>query len=181
MSSTALINVTGPLPACCVAQAPNTPARHPPASCLLKNVKRLTIDSLKTPCHITCQETAGPGQICRPTPHRSNSSRTLTIIRSAQTARGHNTKKKDSTSPRPQDLSNVKWTTDGPQYEGGRGRPNAGANQPSQTSGVPRTQQDQPNVHNSKTAQAYVLNTANPNDWDVLALQEPWIDSFGNS
>ena len=39
----------------------------------------------------------------------------------------------------------------------------------------------QQNVHKSKTAQAYVLNTANPNDWDVLALQEPWIDSFGNS
>jgi hypothetical protein len=39
----------------------------------------------------------------------------------------------------------------------------------------------QQNVHKSKTAQAYVLNTANPKDWDVLALQEPWLDSFGNS
>jgi hypothetical protein len=39
----------------------------------------------------------------------------------------------------------------------------------------------QQNVHKSKTAQASVLNTANPKDWDVLALQEPWFDSFGNS
>ena len=30
-------------------------------------------------------------------------------------------------------------------------------------------------------AQAYVLNSTNPNDWDILALQEPWFDSFGNS
>ena len=29
------------------------------------------------------------------------------------------------------------------------------------------------NVHKFKTAQAYVLNIANPKDWDVLALQEP--------
>ena len=39
----------------------------------------------------------------------------------------------------------------------------------------------QQNVHKSKTAQAYVLNTTNPKDWDVLALQEPWLDSFGDS
>ena len=39
----------------------------------------------------------------------------------------------------------------------------------------------QQNVHKSKTAQAYVLNTANPKDWDILALQEPWFDTFGNS
>ena len=39
----------------------------------------------------------------------------------------------------------------------------------------------QQNVHKSKTAQTYVINTANPKDWDVIALQEPWIDSFGNS
>ena len=39
----------------------------------------------------------------------------------------------------------------------------------------------QQNVHKSKTTQTYVLNTANPKDWDVLALQEPRIDSFGNS
>ena len=39
----------------------------------------------------------------------------------------------------------------------------------------------QQNVHKSKTAQAYILNTANPKDWDVIALQEPWFDSFGNT
>jgi ribonuclease HI len=39
----------------------------------------------------------------------------------------------------------------------------------------------QQNVHKSKTAQDYVLNTANPSDWDVIALQEPWIDKYGNS
>ena len=39
----------------------------------------------------------------------------------------------------------------------------------------------QQNVHKSKTAQNYILNTANPNDWDVIALQEPWFDSYGNS
>ena len=39
----------------------------------------------------------------------------------------------------------------------------------------------QQNVHKSKTAHTYVINTANPKDWDVLALQEPSIDSFGNS
>ena len=35
--------------------------------------------------------------------------------------------------------------------------------------------------HKSKTAQTYIINTTNPKDWDVLALQEPWIYSFGNS
>jgi hypothetical protein len=39
----------------------------------------------------------------------------------------------------------------------------------------------QQNVHKSKTAQEYVLNTANPKDWDVLALQKPWFDTYGNS
>ena len=39
----------------------------------------------------------------------------------------------------------------------------------------------QQNVHKSKTAQDYVLNTANPENWDVIALQEPWIDKYGNS
>jgi hypothetical protein len=39
----------------------------------------------------------------------------------------------------------------------------------------------QQNVHKSKTAQDYVLNTANPKDWDIIALQEPWINSYGNS
>ena len=39
----------------------------------------------------------------------------------------------------------------------------------------------QQNVHKSKTAHSYVINTASPSDWDVIALQEPWIDSYGNS
>ena len=39
----------------------------------------------------------------------------------------------------------------------------------------------QQNVHKSKTAQSYILNTANPNNWDIIALQEPWFDSFGNT
>ena len=39
----------------------------------------------------------------------------------------------------------------------------------------------QQNVQKSKTAHSYVINTANPKDWDILALQEPWIDSYGNS
>ena len=30
-------------------------------------------------------------------------------------------------------------------------------------------------------AQAYILNTANPKDWDVLALQKLWFDTFSNS
>ena len=38
----------------------------------------------------------------------------------------------------------------------------------------------QQNVHKLKTAHSYVLNTANPQDWDIIALQEPWIDSFSN-
>jgi hypothetical protein len=37
------------------------------------------------------------------------------------------------------------------------------------------------NIHKSQTAQDYVINTARPEDWDVLALQEPWIDTLGNS
>jgi hypothetical protein len=39
----------------------------------------------------------------------------------------------------------------------------------------------QQNVHKLQTAQDYVRNTANPKDWDIIALQEPWIDSVGNS
>jgi hypothetical protein len=39
----------------------------------------------------------------------------------------------------------------------------------------------QQNVHKFKTAQEYVLNNANPEDWDMIALQEPWIDKYGNS
>jgi hypothetical protein len=43
------------------------------------------------------------------------------------------------------------------------------------------TQVWQQNVHKLKTAQEYVLNNANPKDWDVLVLQEPWIDKYDNS
>ena len=39
----------------------------------------------------------------------------------------------------------------------------------------------QQNVHKSKTAHSYIINTANPKDWDIIALQEPWIDNYGNS
>jgi hypothetical protein len=39
----------------------------------------------------------------------------------------------------------------------------------------------QQNIHKSKVAQAYVLNAANPNDWDIFALQKPWFDILGNS
>ena len=39
----------------------------------------------------------------------------------------------------------------------------------------------QQNLHKSQTAQDYVRNTANPADWDILALQEPWLNSLGNS
>ena len=39
----------------------------------------------------------------------------------------------------------------------------------------------QQNAHKSKAAYSYILNTANPNNWDVIALQEPWFDSYGNS
>ena len=39
----------------------------------------------------------------------------------------------------------------------------------------------QQNVHKLKTAQSYILNTANLKDLDIIALQEPWFDSFSNS
>src|ERR1700683_5211738 len=39
----------------------------------------------------------------------------------------------------------------------------------------------QQNTHKSQTAQDYVLNTAKPEDWDIIALQEPWIDTLGKS
>ena len=39
----------------------------------------------------------------------------------------------------------------------------------------------QQNTHKSQTAQDYVINTARPEDWDIIALQEPWIDSLGKS
>ena len=39
----------------------------------------------------------------------------------------------------------------------------------------------QQNTHKSQTAQDYVINTARPEDWDIIAIQEPWIDSLGKS
>lgn len=39
----------------------------------------------------------------------------------------------------------------------------------------------QQNTHKSNMTQSYILNTGNPNNWDIIALQEPWINSFGNS
>src|ERR1700736_2191977 len=39
----------------------------------------------------------------------------------------------------------------------------------------------QQNTHKSQTAQDYVLNAARPEDWDILAIQEPWIDTLGKS
>ena len=30
-------------------------------------------------------------------------------------------------------------------------------------------------------AQLYILNTANPNNWDIIALQEPWFDAYDNT
>src|SRR3984957_13397574 len=39
----------------------------------------------------------------------------------------------------------------------------------------------QQNTHKSQTAQDYVINTARPEDWDIIALQDPWIDTLGRS
>ncbi|KAF5367638.1 hypothetical protein D9615_010583 [Tricholomella constricta] len=39
----------------------------------------------------------------------------------------------------------------------------------------------QQNVRKSDLAQAAVLNTARPEDWDVIALQEPFLDRLGNT
>ena len=39
----------------------------------------------------------------------------------------------------------------------------------------------QQNTHKLQTAQDYIINTARPEDWDVLAIQEPWIDMLGKS
>jgi hypothetical protein len=39
----------------------------------------------------------------------------------------------------------------------------------------------QQNIHKSKTAHEYILDNANPEDWEVIALQEPWIDKYSNS
>ncbi|KAF8055948.1 Endonuclease/exonuclease/phosphatase, partial [Lyophyllum atratum] len=39
----------------------------------------------------------------------------------------------------------------------------------------------QQNVHKSDIAQAAVLNSARPEDWDVIALQESFLDRLGNT
>jgi hypothetical protein len=39
----------------------------------------------------------------------------------------------------------------------------------------------QQTTHKSQTAQDYVINTARLEDWDVIAIQEPWIDSLDKS
>lgn len=39
----------------------------------------------------------------------------------------------------------------------------------------------QQNTHKSKLAQQYILNTASPNEWDIIAIQEPWLDHFNNA
>jgi hypothetical protein len=39
----------------------------------------------------------------------------------------------------------------------------------------------QQNSHKSKLAQQYILNTASPEDWDIIAIQEPWLDQFKNA
>src|SRR5882724_2199808 len=39
----------------------------------------------------------------------------------------------------------------------------------------------QQNVHKSQTVHDFIRCTAQPSEWDILALQEPWIDTFGNS
>ena len=36
-------------------------------------------------------------------------------------------------------------------------------------------------MHKSRYAHQYILNTANPADWDILAIQEPWLDAFNNA
>jgi hypothetical protein len=39
----------------------------------------------------------------------------------------------------------------------------------------------QQNTRKSKVAHKYIINTANPTDWDVIAIQEPWLDVLGNA
>ncbi|KNZ74021.1 hypothetical protein J132_08675 [Termitomyces sp. J132] len=39
----------------------------------------------------------------------------------------------------------------------------------------------QQNVWKSDIAQAAMLNTACPEDWDMLAIQEPYLDHLGNT
>ena len=39
----------------------------------------------------------------------------------------------------------------------------------------------QQNLAKSNIAQQGLINTANPDDWDILAIQEPWIDHLGKT
>jgi len=39
----------------------------------------------------------------------------------------------------------------------------------------------QQNIHKSKYAQQYILNTAKPEDWDIVAIQKPYLDKFNNA
>lgn len=39
----------------------------------------------------------------------------------------------------------------------------------------------QQNTHKSKKAHDYLLAQANPSDWDIILIQEPWLDSYGNA
>jgi len=39
----------------------------------------------------------------------------------------------------------------------------------------------QQNAHKSQTVHNYVLNNADPSAYDLILLQEPWIDSYGKS
>ena len=39
----------------------------------------------------------------------------------------------------------------------------------------------QQNAHKSKLAQLHILNSANPEDWDIIAIQEPWLNSLSNA
>jgi len=51
-----------------------------------------------------------------------------------------------------------------------------------QTPKTPRNLQIwQQNTHKSKLAQQYILNSAAPKNWDIIAIQEPWLDRFNNA
>ena len=39
----------------------------------------------------------------------------------------------------------------------------------------------QQNAHKSRIAQKHILNTADPHDWDLILIQEPWFDTYGNT
>src|SRR5277367_1481624 len=39
----------------------------------------------------------------------------------------------------------------------------------------------QQNARKSQTAHEHILNTANPSEWDIILIQEPWIDTYGNA